>query len=113
MVLEQEETEEVLRQLEASRVEQLADIDKNIAETDEQIKLVLETEKDLEVSRYSGKYAIYIKCQFRSAWRRKSKKFPRWKRKKTDSPAKLRKFGKRQTNYALKSKRKAKIKIKK
>ena len=52
MVVEQEETEEVLRQLEASRLEQLADIDKNIAETDEQIKLASETEEDLEVSRY-------------------------------------------------------------
>ena len=53
MVLEQEETEEVLRQLEASRLEQLADIDRNIAETNEQMKLVSEAEKDLEVSRYS------------------------------------------------------------
>ena len=54
MVVEQNESESALRQLETTHVEQLAAIEKNIAEKDEQTKLVLAAEKDLMVSRYTS-----------------------------------------------------------
>ena len=49
MLREQKDCEGVLRQIETRRVDQLTAIDKNIAETDEKIKLVLSTEKDVKV----------------------------------------------------------------
>ena len=73
MVLEQKECEGVLGQLETRRVEQLAAIDKNMAETDQKIELVLSTEKGVKVRIHENVQRI-ITCKFRRVCWRKSKK---------------------------------------